>query len=107
MTKNKITTIEDLAILMTQTMASKEDMKGLASKEDVQGVQAEVTGLREEMNQMEGRLTTRLDHLDARVGRIEADVHGLRDEMVHRQEFQDILDRVKYIERKLGIESGV
>jgi hypothetical protein len=105
--EGEINTIEDLAILMKQTMASKEDMKGLASKEDVQGVQAEVTGLREEMNQMEGRLTIRLDHLDARVGRIEADVHTLRDEMVHRQEFQDALDRIKYIEKKLGIESGV
>jgi hypothetical protein len=42
-----------------------------------------------------------------RVGRIEADVHALRDEMVHRQEFQDVLDRIKYIEKKLGIESGV
>jgi hypothetical protein len=88
-------------------MASKEDLKGLASKEDVQGVQAEVTGLREEMNQMEGRLTIRLDHLDARMGRIEADVHASRDEMIHRQEFQDVLDRVKYIEKKLGIESGI
>jgi hypothetical protein len=27
--------------------------------------------------------------------------------MVHRQEFQDVLDRVTYIEKKLGIESGV
>jgi hypothetical protein len=46
-------------------------------------------------------------HLDAWVGRIEADIHGLRDEMIHRQEFQDALDRIKYIEKKLGIESGV
>ena len=53
------------------------------------------------------RVNERLDTLDARVGRIEADVHALRDEMVHRQEFQDVLDRVKYIEKKLGIESGV
>jgi hypothetical protein len=30
-----------------------------------------------------------------------------RDEMVHRQEFQDVLDHIKYIEKKLGIESGV
>jgi ubiquinone biosynthesis protein UbiJ len=37
---------------------------------------------------------SRLDHLDTRVGRIEADVHVLRNEMVHRQEFQDVLDRV-------------
>jgi hypothetical protein len=51
--------------------------------------------------------STHLNNLDARVGRIEADVHMLRDEMVHRQEFQDALDRVTYIEKKLGIESGV
>jgi hypothetical protein len=48
----------------------------------------------------------RLDHIDARVGRFEAAVHALRDEMVHRQEFHDALDRIKYIEKKLGIESG-
>jgi hypothetical protein len=54
-----------------------------------------------------GVIFWRSSELDARVGRIEADVHTLRDEMVHRQEFQDILDRAKYIERKLGIESGV
>jgi hypothetical protein len=34
-------------------------------------------------------------------------VHALRDEMVHRREFEDVLDRVKYIEKKLGIKSGV
>ena len=85
-----ITTIEDLAGFIQNTMASKEDIQGLASKKE-----------------MEGRLTARLDHLDARVGRIEADVHDLRDEMVHRREFEDVLDRVKYIEKKLGIESGV
>jgi hypothetical protein len=27
--------------------------------------------------------------------------------MVHRREFEDVLDRVTYIEKKLGIESGV
>jgi hypothetical protein len=82
--EKKITTIEGLAIFIKDTMASKEDVKGV-----------------------EDRLTTRLDHLDARVGRIEADVHALRDEMVHRREFEDVLDRVTDIEKKLGIESGV
>jgi hypothetical protein len=88
-----IKTIEDLAALLMKTMASKEDIQELATKEHIQE-------WRTEMNE-------RLDHLDARVGRIEADVHGLRDEMIHRQEFQDALDRIKYIEKKLGIESGV
>jgi len=53
------------------------------------------------------RVDSRLDILDARVRRIEADVHALRDEMVHRRHFEDVLDRVKYIEKKLGIGSGV
>jgi hypothetical protein len=49
----------------------------------------------------------RLDDLDPRVGGIEADVHALRDEMVHRREFEDALARIKYLEKELGIESGV
>jgi predicted nuclease with TOPRIM domain len=98
MAKNKITTIEGLATLIMETMASKEDIKEV--KEDIQD-------LRTEMNERFEKVDSRLDHLDARVGRIEADVHTLRDEMVHRQEFHDALDRIKYIEKKLGIESGV
>ena len=81
------TTIDDLARMIN------EGFKSTATKDDVKGV--------------EERLTTRLDHLDARVGRIEVDVHALRDEMVHRREFEDVLDRVTYIEKKLGIESGI
>ena len=91
--EGKIQTIEDLATLMMETMASKEDIQGLATKEDVQE-------LRAEMNE-------RLDHLDARVGRMEADIHELRGEIVYRHEFEDALARIKYLEKKLGIESGV
>jgi predicted nuclease with TOPRIM domain len=101
MAKTNSTTIDDLAKMIN------EGFKSTASKEDIHEV-------KEEMKEMEGRLTTRLDTLDgrvdtldARLGRIEADVHALRDEMVHRREFEDVLDRVKYIEKKLGIESGV
>jgi 3-dehydroquinate dehydratase len=77
-----------------------EGFKSTATKEDV-------AALRTEMNEKFDSVEIRLDHLDARVGRIEADVHALHDEMVHRQEFHDALDRIKYIEKKLGIESGV
>jgi hypothetical protein len=94
MTKNTTTTIEDVARMIN------EGFKSTATKEDV-------AALRTEMNEKFDSVETRLDHLDARVGRIEADVHTLRDEMVHRQEFHDALDRIKYIEKKLGVESGV
>ena len=42
---------------------------------------------------MEDRLTARLDHFDVRVGRFEADVHALRDELVHRHSSYHFLDR--------------
>jgi hypothetical protein len=94
MAKTNITTIEGLARMIN------EGFKTTATKDDV-------TALRSEMNEKFDMVNSHLNTLDARVGRIEADVHTPRDEMVHRQEFQDVLDRVKYIEKKLGIESGV
>ncbi len=53
-----------------------------------------------------GVLSGRLDHLDARVGRIEADIHEMRGNIVFRQEFEDLMGRVKYLETKMKIESG-
>jgi tetrahydromethanopterin S-methyltransferase subunit G len=87
---NKSITIADLARMIN------DGFKTTATKEDIRAVNTRLDSVE-----------SRLDHLDARVGRIEADVHALRDEMVHRQEFQDVLDRVTYIEKKLGMESGV
>lgn len=91
--EKEISTIEELAEMIQRTMASKEDTQAIkedmATKADMKGINAH------------------LDHLDARVGRIEADIHDLRDEIVYRHEFEDVLDRVKYLEKKLGIDSGM
>jgi predicted DNA-binding ArsR family transcriptional regulator len=96
--EDKIETLEDLALLIQNTMASKEDIKEV--KEDIHE-------LREEMNERFEKVDAQLDHLDARVGRIEADIQELRGEIVYRHEFDDVLARIKYLEKKLGIESGV
>ena len=80
-----------------------EEFQVFGTDKNIKAVTTRLDGIDSRLD----KLDTRVDHLDARDGRIEADVHGLRDEMVHRQEFQDVLDRVKYIEKKLGIESGV
>lgn len=66
-------------------------------------VKSDIGKINVRMDAMGGRL----DGMDARLGRIEADISGLREEIVYRHEFEDALDRIKYIERKLGIESGV
>jgi cell division protein FtsB len=79
---NKSITIEDLARMINQgfkTTATKADIRAVHTRFD--------------------SVESRLDHLDARVGRIEADVHALRDEMIHRRAFEDLLDRVTYIEK--------
>lgn len=56
-------------------------------------VENEAQGLKKEMQEGFAKISTQLD--------------TLRDEVVHRNEFDDALARIKYIERKLGIESGV
>jgi hypothetical protein len=90
--------LEGLAELINGTMASKEDIKALEGR-----VNTRFDAVESRLDTLDGRV----DIFDARLGRIEADVHALRDEMIHRREFEDVLDRVKYIEKKLGIESGV
>jgi hypothetical protein len=52
------------------------------------------------------RPDTRLDSPDARVGRIAADPHGPRCEVVYRHECDDVFGRLTYLEKKLGSESG-
>ena len=94
----KITTIEGLAVMIQRTMASKDD---------VQELRREMNERFEQVDKRFQKMDEHFDHLDARVGRIEADIHELRDEVVYRHEFEDVLGRVKYLERKLGIESGV
>src|SRR4029453_4930740 len=101
MAKTHITTIEDLASMIN------EGFKSTATKEDVAALRTEMNEKFDSVETRPDTLDGRVETLDARLGRIEADVHALRDEMVHRREFEDALDRVKYIERKFGIESGV
>ena len=58
------------------------------------------------MDQRFDRIDKRLDHLDARMGRMEADLNEIRSNLVYRHEFEDLMARVKYLEIKMGIESG-
>ena len=103
--EEKITTIEELAAMINRSfnaVATKEDLKLLATKEDLKAF-----ATKEEMNKRFDEVDTRLDHLDARVGRIEQDIHEVREEAVDPLKFEDALGRISYVERKLGIESGV
>jgi archaellum component FlaC len=98
------TTIEELARMIN------EGFKGTATKEDIKEIKEDMTGITTRLDGIDSRLEgidARLDHLDARVGRIEADIHDMSGAIVYRHEFDDALARIKYLEKKLGIESGV
>lgn len=48
----------------------------------------------------------RLDHMDARLSYVERDVAEIRKHFVYRDEFEDALARLRFVEKKLGINSG-
>ena len=97
---------------MDKKEITTEDLAGMINK-GFTAMGGQISDLRQDMDsrfeRVETRLDgveTRLDHVDARLGRIEADVKELRGEIVYRHEFEDVLGRVKYLEKKMGIESG-
>ncbi len=73
------------------------------------GFEQRMGGFEQRMGGFEQRMggfEQRMDHLDARMGRMEADLNEIRSNIVYRHEFEDLMARVKYLETKLGIESG-
>ena len=48
----------------------------------------------------------RLDAMDNRLSNIGREISEIHKHLVYRDEFDDLMDRVKYLELKLGIESG-
>lgn len=52
------------------------------------------------------QVDNRLDHIDARLANIEQDIAEIKKHFIYRDEFEDLMGRVKYLETKLGVESG-
>lgn len=107
-------TIEDLAGMIQrgfEETTKKADVDARFNKVDgrLDHVDKRLDGIDGRLDSIDGRLSGidgRLDHLDARMGRVEADVSEIRGNLVYHDEFEDLMARVKYVETKLGIESG-
>ena len=52
------------------------------------------------------QVDNRLEHIDARLDTMSKDIAIIKEHFVYRHEFNDLLDRVKYLEEKMGIDSG-
>lgn len=59
-----------------------------------------------EVNERFERVDEHFSNVNARLDTIEKDISYIKNNFVYRQEFEDLLARVKYLETKLGIESG-
>lgn len=98
-----------------ENTATKDDFRRLDQRMDgfdtrMDGFNQRMDGFDQRMDGFDQRLEKidgRLDHLDARMGRMEADLNDIQSHIVYRHEFEDLMGRVKYIEKKLNIESGV
>lgn len=110
----KETTNDELAAMIKRGFddtASKADF--LSVKAAVKNLDGKVTGLDENVASLDTRLTslerTTKDgfrEVGARLDTIERDISDIRKHFVYRDEFEDLMARVKYLETKLSIESG-
>lgn len=72
----------------------------------IKGLGKEIQEVKQELKEDIRSLKSQLDLTDARVGRMEADISEIRGNIVYKYEFEDLSARVKYLELKLGVESG-
>ena len=69
---------------------------------EIGGLKSDVSGLKEDMDVVKNEI----GHMSARFSRMESDVADIKRDIINRNEFEDLMGRVKYLELKLGIESG-
>lgn len=102
--------IENAMIACMEENVTNEDLarmiaKGFeetAKEAELEAFRKEVDQRFEQVDKRFEQVDTRLAHVDSRLDMIERDMRNL----VHRDEFEDLMARVKYVEMKLGIESG-
>ena len=85
-------TIEQLAAMIQNTMASKEDLKPLATKEGLRTLEQKVDTL-------EQKVDTGFQHVNARLDAIRDDIS---DVPAMREELHDLRRRVEHLEQKAG-----
>ena len=97
----KETTIEDLARMVEKGFGSTaKDIKGLDSRMDK--FDSRMDNLETKVDDGFKRMDERFGQVNARLDMIEGDIKTF----VTKDEFEDLMGRVKYLELKLGVESG-
>lgn len=100
-------TIEDLASMV------QRGFEETAKKADVDRRFGDVSKCFDEVGKRLESVNNRFDNVDNQLYEIRKDVSEIRKNVVYRDEFEklifefgDLMARVKYLEQKLGIQSG-
>ena len=97
--KKKIETLDDLAAVIQRTMASKEDLEGLATKEDIANLDNRVSNL-------DNRLTNRISEVDEHVRDLAQDISKIDRKLEgvpSLAEFDELRKRLERVEKKVGL----
>lgn len=109
--KNKKSmTIEDLAVLMQGTMASKEDLASLATTKDLNGVKEDLKRVKEDLKTVKEDLNGVKEELKADLQAVKqelkGDIESLQQERNYGREIDELRASVTQIKKHLGIKIG-
>jgi predicted amino acid-binding ACT domain protein len=86
-----------------------EDLAQIVNKGFIE-MQKQINSVRDELksdiNSVRDELKSDINYLDANIKVIRQDIAEIKLNFVYRHEFEDLMARVKYLETKIGIESG-
>jgi len=111
----KETTIEDLARMVEKGFGSTaKDIKGLDSRMDkfdsrMDKFDSRMDKFDSRMDNLETKVDDGFKRMDERFGQVNARLDMIEGDIktfVTKDEFEDLMGRVKYLELKLGVESG-
>lgn len=113
--KAATTAIDKLAILVVngfQKIEARLDnietrLNSIETRLD--NIEARLNSVETRLNNVEIKLNdveNRLEYVEASLSELRKDVKEMKDRSVDPLEFEDLTHRVKYLEEKMGIESG-
>lgn len=95
----KQTTIDDLAVMVKKGFDYVDKR--------FNDVDKRFNAMDKKIDEFKSQTSDNFNYVYARLDTIEHDIQDMRGKIVYHDEFEDLMIRVKYIEKKLGIESGV
>ncbi|NUQ57306.1 MAG: hypothetical protein HUT38_02355 [Candidatus Paceibacter sp.] len=98
-------TIDKLAELVVNEF---RELRGEINKRFEQ-VESRLDKIESRLDKIEGRLSgleMKVGYLEASLDELRRDVRDMKNNSIDPREFEDLTHRVKYLEEKLGIESG-